>query len=162
MFSLFQINGRASSELRAPIAAAETIVETPIKMQAAPAPAPASPAPSPASAAPTAPASSPAPSQPQKPTKRTAKDYIFGKLIGEGCYSTVFLAKDIHSGKEYASTYYQIILFPETTYNYSFNCDFRKIHKLICSIFFSQLKCVKNFTSSGRRKESTLNAKKML
>ncbi|XP_047027251.1 3-phosphoinositide-dependent protein kinase 1 isoform X1 [Helicoverpa zea] len=95
-----KINDRASSELRAPIAAAETIVETPIKMQAAPAPAPATPAP--ASAAPVAPASSPAPSQAQKPTKRTAKDYIFGKLIGEGCYSTVFLAKDIHSGKEYA------------------------------------------------------------
>lgn len=38
-------------------------------------------------------------------TKRTAKDYIFGKLIGDGCYSTVFLAKDIHTGKEYASKY---------------------------------------------------------
>ncbi|CAH0694200.1 unnamed protein product [Spodoptera exigua] len=95
-----KINGRASSELRAPIAAAEVIVETPIKMQAAPAPAPTTPAP--ASAAPSAPAPSPAASQAQKPTKRTAKDYIFGKLIGEGCYSTVFLAKDIHSGKEYA------------------------------------------------------------
>lgn len=103
VFLLFQINGRASSELRAPIAAAETVVETPIKMQAAPAPAPATPAP--ATVAPAAPASSPAPSQAQKPTKRTAKDYIFGKLIGEGCYSTVFLAKDIHSGKEYASMY---------------------------------------------------------
>ncbi|XP_023936762.1 3-phosphoinositide-dependent protein kinase 1 isoform X2 [Bicyclus anynana] len=34
--------------------------------------------------------------------KRTAKDYIFGKMIGDGCYSTVFLAKDIHTGKEYA------------------------------------------------------------
>lgn len=108
MFSLLQINGRASSELRAPIAAAEIIVETPIKMQAAPAPAPTTPA-APASAAPSAPASSPAASQAQKPTKRTAKDYIFGKLIGEGCYSTVFLAKDIHSGKEYASMYKYIV-----------------------------------------------------
>ncbi|KOB74756.1 Phosphoinositide-dependent kinase 1 [Operophtera brumata] len=85
-------NSRAPSELRAPIAAAETIVETPVKMQASPAAA----APSPAVA------SSPAPSLSFKPIKRTADDYIFGKLIGDGCYSTVFLAKDIHSGKEYA------------------------------------------------------------
>ncbi|CAG9087948.1 unnamed protein product [Plutella xylostella] len=35
-------------------------------------------------------------------SKRTAQDYIFGKVIGDGCYSTVFLAKDIHTGKEYA------------------------------------------------------------
>ncbi|XP_073947302.1 phosphoinositide-dependent kinase 1 isoform X2 [Choristoneura fumiferana] len=47
-------------------------------------------------------AATPTPTQANKPTKRTAKDYIFGKLIGEGCYSTVFLAKDIHTGKEYA------------------------------------------------------------
>ncbi|XP_075979189.1 3-phosphoinositide-dependent protein kinase 1-like isoform X1 [Anticarsia gemmatalis] len=100
-----KINGRASSEVRAPIAAAETIVETPVKMQAASAPAPAAAPAAPAVPAPApapAPAPSPAPSQAQKPTKRTAKDYIFGKLIGDGCYSTVFLAKDIHSGKEYA------------------------------------------------------------
>ncbi|XP_068618793.1 3-phosphoinositide-dependent protein kinase 1 isoform X2 [Battus philenor] len=56
-----------------------------------------------AAAAPVAtPTSTPASSQSFKPTKRTAKDYIFGKLIGDGCYSTVFLAKDIHTGKEYA------------------------------------------------------------
>ncbi|XP_077290138.1 phosphoinositide-dependent kinase 1 isoform X3 [Arctopsyche grandis] len=35
-------------------------------------------------------------------SKRTAKDFIFGKVIGEGCFSTVYLAKYIHSGKEYA------------------------------------------------------------
>ncbi|XP_014355868.2 3-phosphoinositide-dependent protein kinase 1 isoform X1 [Papilio machaon] len=85
-------NGRAGSEVRAPIAASESATESPVKMQAsqtAAAPAPARP-------------SAPAPSHPYRPTKRTAKDYIFGKLIGEGCYSTVFLAKDIHTGKEYA------------------------------------------------------------
>lgn len=112
VFFLFQINGRASSEVRAPIAAAETIVETPVKMQAASAPAPAAAPATPASAAPAAapvPAPSPAQNQAQRPTKRTAKDYIFGKLIGDGCYSTVFLAKDIHSGKEYASTYLIIL-----------------------------------------------------
>lgn len=34
--------------------------------------------------------------------KRCVADFIFGRVIGEGCYSTVYLAKDIHSGKEYA------------------------------------------------------------
>lgn len=100
-----KINSRASSELRAPIAAAETIVETPIKMQAASAPSPAATPSVPTTTVPSptsAPTSSPASNQVQKPTKRTAKDYIFGKLIGDGCFSTVFLAKDIHSGKEYA------------------------------------------------------------
>ncbi|XP_049873995.1 3-phosphoinositide-dependent protein kinase 1 isoform X1 [Pectinophora gossypiella] len=83
---------RATSEIRAPIAAAETVIESPVKMAAAPAPAAPAPAPTAAST----------PSQSAKPAKRSAKDYIFGKLIGEGCYSTVFLAKDIHTGKEYA------------------------------------------------------------
>ncbi|XP_032674497.1 3-phosphoinositide-dependent protein kinase 1 isoform X5 [Odontomachus brunneus] len=36
------------------------------------------------------------------PHKRTPKDFIFGKVIGEGSFSTVYLAKDIHSSKEYA------------------------------------------------------------
>ncbi|KAL4703288.1 hypothetical protein ACJJTC_015420 [Scirpophaga incertulas] len=84
-------NDRATNEVRAPIATAESVVESPIKMQASPA----------ATAPGSTPTSSPA-SQSYKPTKRTAKDYIFGKLIGDGMFSTVFLAKDIHSGKEYA------------------------------------------------------------
>lgn len=38
------------------------------------------------------------------PTKiRTAHDFRFGKSIGEGSFSTVYLAKDIHTRKEYAS-----------------------------------------------------------
>ncbi|KAJ0178349.1 hypothetical protein K1T71_006172 [Dendrolimus kikuchii] len=87
-----KISSRASSEVRAPIAAAESVFETPVKMQAPP----ASPAPT------SAPNSSPAPSQSFRTAKRSSQDYIFGKLIGDGCYSTVFLAKDIHIGKEYA------------------------------------------------------------
>ncbi|XP_066581133.1 3-phosphoinositide-dependent protein kinase 1 isoform X2 [Prorops nasuta] len=34
--------------------------------------------------------------------KRTPKDFKFGKVIGEGSFSTVYLAKDIHTDKEYA------------------------------------------------------------
>lgn len=37
-----------------------------------------------------------------KPQKRTANDFRFGKTIGEGSFSTVYLAEDIHSRKEYA------------------------------------------------------------
>ena len=36
-------------------------------------------------------------------TKRSANDFRFGKSIGEGSFSTVYLAKDIHTHKEYAS-----------------------------------------------------------
>lgn len=38
-----------------------------------------------------------------RPTKRSANDFRFGKSIGEGSFSTVYLAKDIHTKKEYAS-----------------------------------------------------------
>ncbi|CAL4060799.1 unnamed protein product, partial [Meganyctiphanes norvegica] len=34
--------------------------------------------------------------------RRTADDFYFGKLIGEGSFSNVFLAKDIHTNQEYA------------------------------------------------------------
>lgn len=42
-------------------------------------------------------------SQTNSSTKRSANDFIFGKEIGEGSFSTVYLAKDIHTQKEYAS-----------------------------------------------------------
>lgn len=35
--------------------------------------------------------------------KKSAMDYKFGKVIGEGSYSTVYLAKEVESGKEFAS-----------------------------------------------------------
>lgn len=35
--------------------------------------------------------------------KRSAVDFRFGKSIGEGSFSTVYLAEDIHTRKEYAS-----------------------------------------------------------
>lgn len=35
--------------------------------------------------------------------KKSSEDFIFGKAIGEGSFSTVYLAKDIHTNKEYAS-----------------------------------------------------------
>lgn len=36
------------------------------------------------------------------PLKKKPEDYIFGKVIGEGSYSTVFLAKEINSNRESA------------------------------------------------------------
>ncbi|XP_058450236.1 3-phosphoinositide-dependent protein kinase 1 isoform X2 [Malaya genurostris] len=35
-------------------------------------------------------------------SRRNANDFIFGKLIGEGSFSLVYLAKDIHTSKSYA------------------------------------------------------------
>lgn len=49
--------------------------------------------------------------------KREAKDFIFGKLIGEGSFSMVYLAKDIHTNKEYASEYFNYICRRHTSLN---------------------------------------------
>lgn len=38
--------------------------------------------------------------------KRTANDYRFGKTIGEGSFSSVYIAQDIHTKKEVASKLY--------------------------------------------------------
>lgn len=38
-----------------------------------------------------------------RPAKRTAIDYRFGKTIGEGSFSSVYIAQDIHTKKEVAS-----------------------------------------------------------
>lgn len=37
--------------------------------------------------------------------KKTPRDYIFGKYIGEGSFSTVYLAVDVNNKREYASEY---------------------------------------------------------
>lgn len=42
----------------------------------------------------------PGPSEDQR--KRCVTDFVFGKVIGEGSYSTVYLAKDVSSSKEVA------------------------------------------------------------
>ncbi|EFA00152.1 3-phosphoinositide-dependent protein kinase 1 [Tribolium castaneum] len=34
--------------------------------------------------------------------KRTSADFVFGKVIGEGSFSTVYLAKDVHTSREFA------------------------------------------------------------
>lgn len=46
----------------------------------------------------------PSPSE-EAAKKRSPADYVFGKVIGEGSFSTVYLAKDIHTNKEYASEF---------------------------------------------------------
>ncbi|XP_064624559.1 3-phosphoinositide-dependent protein kinase 1-like isoform X2 [Lineus longissimus] len=38
----------------------------------------------------------------QMPAKKTPNDFKFGKVIGEGSFSTVILAKEVNSNKEYA------------------------------------------------------------
>lgn len=35
--------------------------------------------------------------------KKTPSDFIFGKVIGEGSFSVVYLAKDVQTHKEFAS-----------------------------------------------------------
>lgn len=40
-----------------------------------------------------------------RPSKRSANDYRFGKTIGEGSFSTVYIAQDIHTKREVASKY---------------------------------------------------------
>lgn len=40
--------------------------------------------------------------------RNSPDDYIFGRVIGEGSFSTVYLAKEIESGREYASKLRQI------------------------------------------------------
>ncbi|ODM93554.1 3-phosphoinositide-dependent protein kinase 1 [Orchesella cincta] len=42
------------------------------------------------------------PSTTPSPAKKTPNDFIFGKLLGEGSFSSVYLAKDVKTGKEYA------------------------------------------------------------
>lgn len=37
-----------------------------------------------------------------KPVKKTPNDFVFGKVIGEGSFSTVYLAKETSTGKEFA------------------------------------------------------------
>lgn len=49
------------------------------------------------------PASATATGQTTVPQKRSANDFRFGKSVGEGSFSTVYLAEDIHTRKEYAS-----------------------------------------------------------
>lgn len=39
------------------------------------------------------------------PAKKSPMDFLFGKTLGEGSYSTVYLAKCVHSGNEFASEY---------------------------------------------------------
>lgn len=93
---MLQCNGKpTTAEVRAPIASAESGIESLAKMQA--------PQPNGQIGQAANDQIGQAANNNRPFTKRTAKDYIFGKMIGEGCYSTVYLAKDIHTGKEYAS-----------------------------------------------------------
>lgn len=56
------------------------------------------------------------------PSKRSANDFIFGKYIGEGSFSTVYLAREINTRREYASK-----LAINTFYNFN-NTHNRKVN----------------------------------
>uniref|UniRef100_A0AAY4D7Z4 3-phosphoinositide-dependent protein kinase 1 n=1 Tax=Denticeps clupeoides TaxID=299321 RepID=A0AAY4D7Z4_9TELE len=43
------------------------------------------------------------PPQPTQPRKKRSDDFKFGKILGEGSFSTVVLAKEHNTGKEYAT-----------------------------------------------------------
>lgn len=38
--------------------------------------------------------------------KKCPEDFLFARIIGEGSFSTVYLAKDVETGRECASKYY--------------------------------------------------------
>lgn len=60
------------------------------------------------------------PQPPEEGRKRSSDDFIFGKVIGEGSFSTVYLAKDIHTNKEFAS-----------------KCEIIAVNLVKISVFFS-------------------------
>lgn len=79
------------------------------------------------------PASATATGQTTVPQKRSANDFRFGKSIGEGSFSTVYLAEDIHTRKEYASKcteYLLNILFSCIYFNCSIFHTFQSIKQL--------------------------------
>lgn len=41
--------------------------------------------------------------------KRGPSDYVFGKVLGEGSFSTVYLARDVHTNKDHASKFFHNI-----------------------------------------------------
>lgn len=43
--------------------------------------------------------------QPPQPRKKRPDDFKFGKILGEGSFSTVVLARELASSREYASKY---------------------------------------------------------
>lgn len=57
--------------------------------------------------------------------KRTANDYRFGKTIGEGSFSSVYIAQDIHTKKEVASKLKEKTLHFILFFFCSFSLSFR-------------------------------------
>lgn len=51
-----------------------------------------------------------------------AESFRFGKVIGEGSFSTVYLAKEIKSGKEYASKL-QVFVLPQQMSHHGISVD---------------------------------------
>ena len=66
----------------------------------------------------------------QERRKPTPDDFLFGKMIGEGSFSCVFLAKDIRSAKEVAIK----------VRNYSTRCGKTGDNSLVFSYIHSTMK----------------------
>lgn len=56
--------------------------------------------------------------------KKSPDDYIFGKVIGEGSFSTVYLAKEVDTGREFASKYLPKLLLKPTFMHHFFQSKF--------------------------------------
>lgn len=85
----------------------------------------------------------------KRPTKLSANDFRFGKSIGEGSFSTVYLAKDIHTNKEYASKWRILIVFVIFNITYHFHANEFETVEWIEDTLISCIAAI--YTSAGVR-----------
>jgi len=67
----------------------------------------------------------------QEVRKKTPSDFIFGKVIGEGSFSVVYLAKDVQTHKEFASELFLFLLV-----------KFVKLHSVRVGVYNSHRDCL--------------------
>ena len=77
----------------------------------------------------------------QERRRATPEDFLFGKLIGEGSFSCVFLAKEIKTGREVAI---KVSFLKFHSFRISTNCE--KLPFLPHSVVISDFFCHSDFT----------------